>query len=165
MLPSPLTAFLKAMHTIKLPLTNADSKCPSNNKKIKQLKLMPYTITQLTPLISQAAARPPPQFQAAGGVLHGARQNFRTRFFHCCSSAIALYKLSSATCIAIFLTSTAHINFGLPLLLLFEWACRASESSANIACRITSCGGFLKTFPNKSSRCSIRNLLSWTALT
>ena len=86
--------------------------------------------------------------QAARGMLHWARQNFRTFFFQHTASAIIVNKFSSDTCKANFRTSTAHANFGLPLHLIFAWTCSVSVLSANTTCRNTSFGGFLKIFPN-----------------
>ena len=114
---------------------------------------------------NQTAAYPPPRFQAAGGMLHGARQNFRTSLFHWSSSFIVTSKFSVLTITATFRTSTAHANFGLPILLLFAWICSAVEFSWNITWRIWSSEPFLYIFPKTSNCCSNKSLLNWTAFT
>lgn len=110
----------------------------------------------LTPLIirRRAAAYPPPRFQAAGGMLHGGRQNFRTICFQLDSFTNAVCKFNGQISKSIFRTCTAHAIFGLPLLFFLTLIRSTSDSSSKPFLRNTSCMGLRKILANTRSCCS-----------
>ena len=114
---------------------------------------------------NQAAAYPPPHLQAAGGMLRGARQNFRTSVFHFIALLLEVPRSFAHTNKAIFRTSTAHANFGLPLRLVFPQSFNTSDSSSKIVLRNTSSDGFLKILPNTINCCSNNKSLNFGAFT